>query len=341
MDQPPEPEVPGTHGGHLAEKSFLTAAPHPASASFKNTISLDQQAAEKIGLETRFGFLALSLAGQSLSVSRSGVEIPSETRPSQVFARLFLEGKPDEKRRQLDRIKDGQSVLDAVRERAKVLEARLGTEDREKLEDYYVAVREAERRLAKAEDWEQRPKPKVEAAPPRDINDRTDVIGRARLMYDMMVLALQTDSTRILTFFKNGINAVPPIPGVNQDYHNLSHHGKDPAKIKELAVIERAQMEVFAEFLGKLRAAREGDATLLDLTMVLLGSNLGNASSHDNRKLPILLAGGGFRHGSHLAFEGEKDHPLPNLFVSMLNQLGIETASFASSTGPLPGLKPA
>lgn len=331
---------PEVDGGHLAEKSFLTAAPHPASASFKNTMSLDQVAAEKIGLETRHGFLALSLAGQSLSWSRSGVEIPSETRPSQVFAKLFLEGKPDEKKRQVDRLKDGRSVLDAVRERAKLMEKRLGAEDREKLEEYYGAVREAEQRLLKAEDWERRPKPKVEAAPPRDINDSTDVIGRARLMYDMIALALRTDSTRIVTFFKNGINAVPQIPGVTQDYHNLSHHGKDPAKIQELGVIERAQMEVFAEFLGKLRAAKEEGASLLDLTMTLFGSNLGNASSHDNRKLPILLAGGGFRHGSHLSFEGDRDYPLPNLFVSMLQRLGVETGSFATSTGTMRGLQP-
>jgi hypothetical protein len=329
---------PDVDGGHLAEKSFLTAAPHPASASFKNTMSIDQLAAEKIGLETRFGFLALSLAGQSLSVSRSGVEIPSETRPSRVFARLFLEGKPDEKKRAVERLKDGQSVLDAVRERSKDLERRLGADDKEKLEEYAGAVREAEQRLRKAEEWEYKPKPKVDAAPPRDINEATDVIGRARLMYDMIALALRTDSTRIVTFFKNGINAVPQIPGVTQDYHNLSHHGKDPAKIKELGVIERAQMDVFAEFLGKLRAAKEEESSLLDLTMVLIGSNLGNASSHDNRKLPILLAGGGFKHGIHLAFEGERDYPLPNLFVSMLQRLGLEVDRFASSTGTLRGL---
>ena len=159
-------------------------------------------------------------------------------------------------------------------------------------------------------------------------------------MYDLMYLALRTDSTRILTFFKNGMNAVPKVPGVSQDYHNLSHHGKDPAKIAELGLIERAQLARFGEFLGKLKAAPEDGATLLDLTMVLIGSNLGNASSHDNRKLPILLAGGGFKHGAHLALGSEKgDYPLSNLFVSMLQRLGIETSTFGSGTSTMKGLE--
>ena len=332
---------PAVDGGHLTDKSFLTAAPHPTSASFKNTISLDQLAAQHVGLETRFGFLALSLAGRGLSWSRSGVQIPSETRPSRVFARLFLEGKPQEKKRQLQRLKDGQSVLDTIQGKVRDMKRRLGPNDRTKIDEYSGAVRETEKRLVKAEAWEHRPKPKVDAKPPRDINDRTDVIGRARLMYDVMHLALLTDSTRIVTFFKNGINAVPKIDGVEQDYHNLSHHGKDPAKIRELGIIEAAQMKVFGEFLGKLRGSKEGDASLLDLTAVLLGSNLGNASSHNNRNLPILLAGGGFGHGRHLAFDRGKNYPLPNLFVSMLQRLGIEADSFASSTGTMRGLEPA
>jgi len=329
---------PAVDGGHLAEKSFLTAAPHPGSAAFKNSISLDQLAAEKIGLATRFGYLSLSLAGRGLSYSRSGVAIPSETRPSQVFAKLFLEGKPEEKQRQVQRLRDGQSVMDVVLAKAQRMQRRLGPADRRKLDEYFTAVRETEARLLKAEQWEAKPKPKVDASPPRDISDRTDIIGRARLMYEMMRLALQTDSTRLITFFKNGINAVPQIDGVSQDYHNLSHHGRDPEKIEELTVIELAQMRIFGEFLEKLRETREGDTNLLERTMVLLGSNLGNASSHNNRNLPILLAGGGFRHGRHLAFDEKNNYPLPNLFVSMLQQLGLEVDRFASSTGTMRGL---
>ncbi len=331
---------PGVDGGHLSEKSFLTTAPHPGSASFRNTISLDQLAAEKVGLETRYGFLSLSQAGRGLSWTRGGVEIPTETRPSKLFEKLFLEGKPDEKARRVQALKDGRSVLDAVGGPAEGLGRELGASDRAKLEDYLGAVRETERRLEKAQQWEARPKPKADGAAPKDPVDRTDILEHQRLMYDLMYLALRTDSTRILTFFKNGMNAVPKIPGVSQDYHNLSHHGKDPAKIEELGVIERAQIARYGEFLGKLKAAPEDGATLLDLTMVLIGSNLGNASSHDNRSLPIVLAGGGFKHVGHLALGGERgDYPLSNLFVSMLRRLGIETSTFGTGTSTMKGLE--
>ena len=330
---------PDVDGGHLAEKSFLTAAPHPASASFRNSISLDQYAAEKIGGATRFGSLPLSLSGRGLSVSRSGVMVPAETRPSHVFARLFLEGRPDEKARRVRQLRDGQSVMDAVLDRARRMQRRVGQLDRQKLDQYFTAVREAERRLLKAEEWEERPKPAVERKQPRDISDRTDIIGRAELMYDMILLALQTDSTRLVTFFKNGINAVPKIAGVSNDYHNLSHHGRDETKLAELAVIELEQMTALRDFLLQLKQTAEGGSNLLDRTMVLFGSNLGNASSHSNVNLPIVLAGGGFAHGRHLRPGGEKEYPLPNLFVSMLQRLGLPVERFASSTGTLRGLE--
>ncbi|MBV8881494.1 MAG: DUF1552 domain-containing protein [Planctomycetaceae bacterium] len=331
--------LPGVDGGHLAEKSFLTTAPHPGSASFKNSISLDQFAAERIGLETRFGFLALSSAGRGLAWTRSGAEIPSDSRPSQLYAKLFLEGRPEEKAKRRQQLKDGRSVLDSVSAQTNDLKRELGAVDREKLEDYLSALRETEQRLLRAEAWEGKPKPKADMPPPKDPADGKDILAHAKLTYSLMHLALVSDSTRVLTFFQNGMNAVPTIPGVTQDYHNLSHHGKDPAKIAELGVIERAEIACIGEFLGKLAASRDENGTLLDLTMVLVGSNLGNASSHDNRNLPILLAGGGFRHGAHLALGGDRDYPLSNLYVSMLQRLGIETSTFGSGTGPMKGLE--
>ncbi len=331
--------LPGVDGGHLAEKSFLTTAPHPNSASFRNSISLDQLAAEKIGLETRFGFLALSQSGRGLAWTRSGAEIPSESRPSRLYAKLFLEGKPDEKAKRRQQLKDGRSVLDAVTAETDGLKRELGAVDREKLDDYLTALRETEQRLLRAEAWEDRPKPKPEMAAPKDPADGKDILAQAKLMYSLMHLALATDSARVLTFFENGMNAVPTIPGVTQDYHNLSHHGKDPAKIAELGVIERAEIACVGEFLGKLQASKEENGTLLDLTIVLVGSNLGNASSHDNRNLPIVLAGGGFKHGQHLALGGERDYPLSNLYVSMLQRLGVETSTFGSGTGTMRGLE--
>ena len=329
---------PGVDGGHQSGKSFLTGAKHPNSAGFKNSISLDQLAAEQLGTETRFRSLSLSSSGPGLSWSRSGVEIPAETRPSQVFERLFLEGKPSEKAKQVQRLKDGQSVLDLVLADAGRMQKQLGGRDREKMDQYFHAVREAEERLVKAQSWEKRPKPQVAVQPPRDETDRSKMLERLGLMYDMMHLAIETDSTRFLTFFDTGMNAVPAIRGVDTDYHMLSHHGKNPDKIAQLTIVETEMMKVLGGFLKKLAGSREGGRTLLDNTMVLFGSNLGNASSHDTKNMPILLAGGGFKHGRHLAFDQKNNYALPKLYVSMLSRLGLETDTFAECTGTLPGL---
>jgi hypothetical protein len=330
---------PGVGGGHISAKSYLTAARHPNSAGFKNTISLDQFAAEQLGSETRFSSLTLTNSSPGLSWSRSGVEIPAESRPSRLFQKMFLEGKPAEKAAQIQRLKDGQSVLDAVMGRTANMQRRLGGRDREKIEQYFGALREAEQRLVKAQAWERRPRPKIDVDPPRDQTDRTRVLERLGLMYDIMHLAIETDSTRFMTFYDTGMNAVPQIAGVDTDYHMLSHHAKDPEKISQLTIVETEMMKVFGRFLAKLAQSQESGASLLDNTMVLFGSNLGNASSHDTKNMPIILAGGGFRHGQHLAFDRSNNYPLPNLFVSMLQRLGLETDTFASGTGPMEGLE--
>ncbi len=330
---------PEVGGGHLSSKSFLTCAPHPNSAGFRNTISLDQYAAAEIGTETRYGSLSLSSSGPGLSWSRSGVEIPTETRPSRVFAKLFLAGKPEEQARQMQRLQDGQSVLDVVMDQTSLMNRRLSGRDREKLDQYFEAVREAERRLVKAEDWQHKPKPVVDAKPPVDEPDGKKIVEQMRLIYDVMHLALETDSTRLITYHFTGMNSIPVIPGVDIDYHNLSHHGLDPEKISQLTLIENAVMREFGTFLGKLRASEESDGSLLDSTMVLFGSNLGNASSHSTKNMPIILAGGGFDHGQHLAFDQHDNYPLPNLYVTMLQRLGLETESFATATGPMSGLE--
>jgi len=330
---------PGVGGGHQSGKSFLTAAKHPNSAGFKNSISLDQLAAEQIGAETRFASLALTTSGPGLSWSRSGVEIPAEVRPSKIYQRLFLEGKAEQKAAQVQRLQDGQSVLDVVLEQAARMKGRLSGRDRNKIDQYFQAVREAENRLSKAEAWSQRPKPVVATKPPQDEPDRTRMLERLALMYDMMHLAIETDSTRLITFYDTGMNAVPRIKGVDTDYHMLSHHAKDPGKIAQLTVLETEVMKVFAQFLKKLASSHEGDASLLDTTMVLFGSNLGNASSHDTKNMPIILAGGGFKHGQHLAFDQQHNYPLPKLYVSMLQRLGIETDAFADCQGTMTGLE--
>lgn len=329
---------PEVGGGHRSDKSFLTGARHPASAGFRNTISVDQLAAAELGSATRFASLTLSNGGPGLSWSRSGVGIPALMRPSRVFKRLFVTGKPDEQARAMQRLQDGRSVLDTVMDKTKRMERRLSGRDKAKLDQYFEAVREAERRLAKAEVWQKRPMPTPKAKPPRDETDGRKIIERQRLMYDVMHLAIETDSTRFITLSLPGLGHVPTIRGVDIDYHNLSHHGKDPEKIKQLTIIETAVINEFARFIKKLNGSVEYAHTLLDATMVMFGSNLGNASSHSDKNLPIVFAGGGFKHGQHLAFDRQNNYPLTNLYVSMLQRLGIETDSFSTGTSPMRGL---
>lgn len=330
---------PDVGHSHDSIFSFLTAAPHPERrGGFRNRISLDQFAAEHLGGETRFPSLALSCEGFSLSWTRSGAIVPSDSYPSSVFARLFLEGRPDEVAAQARRLRDGQSILDAVGDRARAMRSSLGARDRDKIDEYFTSVRELERRLARAEEWSRKPKPRVAVPPPQNVTNPADLVGRARLMFDLIHLALQTDSTRLVTLLLLGTSLVPPIRGVSLGHHDLSHHGKDPNKIEQLKKVERAKMEAFAGFLSKLRQTREEEASLLDRTTVFFGSNLGNGSTHSVSNLPVLLAGGGFRHGAHLAFDAQKGPPLSNLYLSMLHRLGVEADRFGSSSGTLTGL---
>lgn len=332
---------PDVDGGHSAEASFLTAAPHPGGASFRNSISLDQFAAERLGAETRFASLSLNTSGGSgsLSWTRAGVRIPGEGSPSRLFTKLFLNGSPKQVEQQVNKLKEGQSVLDTVNADAKRMAASLGKGDRDKLDEYFTSVRELEQRMVKAEEWSKKPKPKVDMAPPNDIKDRADLIGCTRLMYDLMHLALQTDSSRIMTLQIEGTGFVVPIPGVTEAHHSLSHHGKDPHKLEQLKAVESAEMKVFGEFLAKLKNTKEEGSNLLDETMLLYSSNLGNASSHDNKNLPVVFAGGGFKHGRHLAFDPQNNTPLCNAFVSMLQRMGLETDSFATGKSTLRGLE--
>jgi len=332
---------PEVDGGHSSEASFLSAAPHPGASSFRNTISLDQLVLEKLPPATRFGSLVLNTGngGVGLSVSRSGVKVPADYRPSEVFKKLFVNGTAREVAQQSERLRDGQSIMDTVAGDAKRLSARVTARDREKLDEYFTTVREVEQRLKLAEAWAQKPKPQVNVPPPTDVQNAADFVARTQLMFDLAHLALQTDSTRVITLAIAGHNSVPPVKGITIDWHNLSHHGKDPEKLAQLRVIELEQMKLLAGFLTKLKSSKEAGANLLANTMVLYGSNLGNASSHDTRNMPMLLAGGGFKHGQHLAFDEKQNYPLPNLYVSMLQRLGIEAGKFASSTGTMRGLE--
>lgn len=323
---------------HQASASFLTGAQNAGRPGFRNSISMDQLAAEHLGGQTRFPSLALSGEGAGLSWTRTGALVPAATSPSKVFAKLFLEGTPDEVERQMTKLGDGRSVLDDVRDQAGTLRTKIGTEDREKLDEYLTSVRELEKRLARDEAWAKTPKPKVNVAPPKDIPSAADLLGRTRLLFDLTHLAFQTDSTRIVTIMLAGSTFVPPIPGVTLGHHDLSHHGKEPSKLAQLKIVEEETMKTLRDLLTKLKQTKEDGSNLLDRTAVFLGSNLGDGSSHAVKNLPVLLAGGGFKHGRHLAFDPQNPPPLCNLYLSMLQRMGIETDKFSSSTGTLKGL---
>jgi hypothetical protein len=324
---------------HQASASFLTGAQNAGRPGFKNSISVDQFAAEHIGGHTRFASLALSGEGAGLSWTRTGALVPAATSPSKVFAKLFLDGKPEDVRAQVDRLADGRSILDDVRHQAGALRAKLGTDDRERLDEYVTSVRDLETRLARDETWAKTPKPRVNVPPPADIPNVADLLGRTKLLFDLTHLALQTDSTRIITIMLGGSTYVPPIRGVSLGHHDLSHHGKDPGKLAQLKTVEVETMKTLRDLLARLKQSKEDGATLLDRTTVFLGSNLGDGSSHSVKNLPVLLAGGGFKHGRHLRFNPENPPPLCNLFVSMLQRLGVEADKFSTGTGTLTGLE--
>ena len=334
------PEQQGNNG-HASELTWLTSAHRPGLAGFRNTVSIDQLIASQIGIETRYPYLALSTSGRSMSWTSNGIEIPGMTSPSKLFKALFINGTPAEVEAEVRGLRRGRSILDTVGARAKELEHELSIQDRRKLSEYLTAVRDLESRLQQSEGWVRKPKPTVDAKEPQDVVDRNDAISKQRLLYDMIVLALQTDSTRTITYQLSGMNAVPVIPGVSNDWHNLSHHGKDPSKIDELRIIEEAEFEAFSDFLTKLSNTEENGRSLLDQTAVLFGSNLGNASSHSWRNLPILVAGGGYQHGGYVAHDAQDNTPLANLFVEFAQRMGVEIDQFGSSTAVgVRGLEP-
>jgi hypothetical protein len=336
---------PDVDGGHPADNCFLTAAPHPGSGGFRNTISLDQYMAERIGPKTRFPSLTLGVNVQqgmrSLSWTESGVLIPCEEKASDVFRRMFFQGTPEETDRQMRKLELGQSILDTVADQARSLQRDLGVGDRDRLDQYFTSVRELEKRMAASQEWELRPKPKVAAPVPLDPASPRAYMDKVKLMYDLARLAFETDSTRVVTLLLDSVNS-PAIElegvAVSDGYHNLSHHGKAEAKLAQLKSIDEWHMKLLQGLFTDLKGRQEEGDTLLDRTMVLYGSNLGNAHAHTTTNLPTIFAGGGFKHGQHLAFDTDRNYPLPNLFVSMLQRMGMETEKFATSTGTMRGL---
>ncbi|MGE3778440.1 MAG: DUF1552 domain-containing protein [Pirellulaceae bacterium] len=322
------------NNGHASSLTWLTAAKHPGLPGFKNSISLDQYLVEKLQPNTRFPSLVLSVGGEkSLSWTASGIQLPGDSSPSALFARLFLAGSPTEIEQQVHELKRGRSILDTLGGMAKRFNQSLGPRDQQKLDQYFTSVRELEAGIQQREGWVNRPKPQVVMVPPRDVTDRFDIIAQTRLMHNLITLALQTDSTRFITYAAGGFNPVPKIEGVDTGWHDLSHHGQDQEKIDELAIIERAEFQEIDRLLMMLKEATDAGSPVLDNTTVLIGSNLGNASAHHWRDLPILVAGGGFKHGQHVVAGGVglENNRFCNLFVQIARQMGVDIQQFGSS----------
>ena len=330
---------PGYPNSHHTEAGLLTGVAAEGMArsdDIRNTISLDQYVAERVGHQTRFSYVYMgshntgSLGG--LSYTRDGVIVPGETNPQKIFRQFFINSSPEEVARQIRRLDDGQSILDEVRDQLGSLRRELGAGDRNRLDLFASSIRDAEKALKQNQAWAARPKPAVE----RTLDDYRSPNWSSiqQMYYDLAVLALQTDQTRTI-LIREPEGSAGNAPGATIDQHTASHHGQDPAKIEQFARFEEEETRNFNSLLDRLAAVEENSATLLDRTMVLWASNIGNPSAHASSNLPVLLAGGGFRHQGHVAFDRRQNAPLSNLYVRMLQQLGIETDTFGTSTSVL------
>ncbi len=324
---------PGYPNDHGTEPAIFTGVPELNVKDVHNTISLDQVAARHVHGMTRLPFLCLNATwSQSLSWNEKGVPIPHDTDPATVFRRMFVQGTPDEERREMARLEQGASILDDVREQFATLGRRLGAADRDRIDRFATSIREAEEQLAQEKAWSTKPKPTVPVEPVAMGKPADNWVSAQERWLSLMYLALQTDSTRVIVLCtrehdKNNV------PGLEIQHHDASHHGKDPAKIEQLCRYEDKEFETFGKFLGLLDGAMEESGTLLDATQVLFTSNLGDASAHSSQNLPIVLAGGGYRHQGHISFGQATDKPLCNLYVRMLREFGVETDCFGSSDG--------
>ena len=328
----------GVRGGHAANHALLSGVLSTERAGYPDgNISIDQRAAELVGHNTRFP--SLVFWQQGMSFTRTGVRVPAVEKPSDAFRLMFVDDTADKKKFDRAALDSSGSILDAVLSDAKGFKKQLGQEDQDKLEEYFSSIRETEKKLVLAEQWIDQPKPQVSdpsvkkiGSGSRDENTGGNLVG---VWLDLMFLALQTDSTRVVSMAVENCNW--GLDGVTESYHTLSHHGQREDRLSQLAIVEKFLMENFAGFLTKLKETKQANGTpLLNSTQVLFGSGLGSGSRHSNDNLPILLAGGGYQHGRHI--DGQRKQPLCNLYLSMLQNMGAEQSYFNRSLGTLTGL---
>ena len=334
-------------GGHGGVHAYLSGVLSRNSKGMPEAnISVDQKAAQLVGAKTRYTSLQIASGNDPnnmISWSASGVSLPPVTKAETIYNLLFQKVDPGMRNTTQARLAARTSILDLVKTDADYLKYKVGLRDRDKLDQYFTSVREVEKRLTQSSQWVDRPKPSVDYQLPVDADSR-NFVDRVPLYYDLITLALQTDSTRVISLALADIGANYGGFKISRGYHQLTHHGKVPEYITELSIIEQFHMTQLSRFLGQLKEVREPNGkTLLDNTMVLFGSGMGNASSHSNKNLPLILAGGGFRHGEHKSYfkdEAKKNStPASNLFVSMLQRFGVEADRFGLATTTLTGLE--
>lgn len=326
----------GVKGGHFAVHSFLSGVLHSEAQNRPDgNVTIDQYLADEVGFETRFPSLTVGSEGGihggcQIAWTKSGVRVPPVTNPAELFERLFISDSPERRARRVEENKVQASILDSVLEEANRLSKKVNHEDKAKLDEYLTSVRDVEKRLELRKRWTNQPKPKAPFDKPANRNAVEDL----PLLYELIALALQTDSTRIATLEIGG-DFMPQHLGIKKDWHGLSHHGNDPEAVASLIALERYQIEHFGKFVSRLARINDGERSLLDSTTVLFGSGMGDGNSHKNSDLPILLAGGGYKHGEYreVPREGVNKVPLCNLFVDIAQKMGVETDSFGSSTG--------
>ncbi|MES2695979.1 MAG: DUF1552 domain-containing protein [Verrucomicrobiota bacterium] len=326
----------GIKGGHFAVHSFLSGVLNSEAQNRPGgNVTIDQFIADEIGFQTRFPSLTVGSEGGihggcQIAWTKSGVRVPPITGPAELFDRLFVGDSPERLNRRNQENRLQASVLDTVLEDANRLSKRVNREDKDKLDEYFTSIRDVEKRLELRQRWASLPKPKSPFEKPANKNTVEDL----PMLYELIALALQTDSTRIATLEIGG-DFLPQNLGIEKSYHGLSHHGNDEAAIKHLITLETYQIEHFGKFLTRLSKIEDGERTLLDSTAVLFGSGIGDANSHKNTDLPIVLAGGGYKHGEFkkVPSSGANKVPLCNLFVDIAQRMGVEAESFGTSTG--------
>ena len=357
------PLVIGKH--HNCEKVWLTGANVPGDGgAFRNTVSADQLMADVQGAATRFSSLELAIEGVSLAWSKDGIQIPAERNTQQIFNMLFGVEK-DSKETIRRRLSRRGSILDLVAGDAKRVNHKLGNEDRSKLDEYLTAVRQVEERTRRADEWLNVAKPAVPAADATRLQRKLSMAEAGeyyRLFYDLMVMALRTDSTRVITCgigSEGNTSGIPEI-GISQTRHGLSHHNGDPEQLRRLTQTDTFLIDQFSYFLDQLKAHQEDGRALLDTTQVLWGSGMAYGHSHGNANLPLIVAGGkalGYKHGQHVDFNLPKigkydvadanahykicsrpvdgDARVSNLLLTMLQRVDVKAERFQDSVGPI------